>query len=158
MEFGTALRRRTPAMALVKNKKALFNYEILEKLEAGIKLLGFEVKSLKNGRGSLEGAFITIRNGEAFLMHAHVPPYQEANTPKEYDSYRERKLLLNKKEIAYLAGFEKQKGLTIVPIAVYNKGNKIKVELGIARGKKKYDKRETIKKRDVEREIGRTLK
>ena len=140
------------------NKKAGFNYEFLEKMETGIVLAGFEVKSLKSGRGSLDGAYVSVRNGEVFLVHAHIPPYQAGNTPKEYDQYRDRKLLLNKKEIAHLVGFEKQKNLTIVPISVYNKGGKIKVEIAIARGKKKYDKRETIKKRDIEREIGRSLK
>src|SRR3989338_4859856 len=145
-------------MSLIVNKKAGFNYEFLEKMETGIVLAGFEVKSLKSGRGSLDGAYVSVRNGEVFLVHAHIPPYQAVNTPKEYDQYRDRKLLLNKKEIAHLVGFEKQKNLTIVPISVYNKGGKIKVEIAIARGKKKYDKRETIKKRDIEREIGRSLK
>jgi len=145
-------------MSLIVNKKAGFNYEFLEKMETGIVLAGFEVKSLKSGRGSLDGAYVSVRNGEVFLVHAHIPPYQAGNTPKEYDQYRDRKLLLNKKEIAHLVGFEKQKNLTIVPISVYNKGGKIKVEIAIARGKKKYDKRETIKKRDIEREIGRSLK
>lgn len=145
-------------MSLIKNRKAGFNYELLEKMEAGIALLGFEVKALKSGRGSLEGAYITLRNGEAFLLHAHIPPYQPGNTPKEYNPYRERKLLLNKREINHLIGIEKQRGLTIVPISVYNKKNKVKIEIAVARGKKKYDKRETIKKRDTEREVGRTLK
>jgi len=145
-------------MALVQNKKAYFNYEMLTTFEAGMKLLGFEVKSLKSGRGSLEGAYVTIRNGEVFLLHAQIPPYQVGNTPTDYNPLRERKLLLNKKEVAELVGYEKQRGLTIIPISVYNRKNKLKVEIGIARGKKKYDKRETIKKRDVEREIGRTLK
>ncbi len=145
-------------MALVQNKKVHFNYEILEKFEAGIQLRGFEVKSLKTGQGSLAGAYVIVRGNEAFVVGMHVPPYQQANTPKEYDPYRARKLLLNKKEISQLVGFEKQKGLTIVPVSVYNRGSKIKVEIGVARGKKKRDKRETIKKRDTEREIGRTLK
>ena len=145
-------------MALIKNKKAYFNYEILEKFEAGIKLLGFEVKSIKQGHGSLRGAYAIIKESEIFLVNAYIPPYQPANAPKDHDPYRERRLLLNKKEIARLVGFEKQKGLTIVPLSMYNKRGKIKVEIAVARGKKKHDKREVIKKRDMEREIGRKLK
>lgn len=145
-------------MPLIQNKKAHFNYEILEKMEAGIELLGFEVKSLKKGQGSLEGSHITIRGKEAFVINMQIPPYQPANTPKDYDPVRNRRLLLTKNEINNLAGAEGQKGLTIVPISVYNKGRKIKLEIAIVRGKKKYDKRESIKKRDVEREIRRDLK
>jgi SsrA-binding protein len=145
-------------MSLIQNKKAHFNYEILEKIEAGIELLGFEVKSLKKGQGSLEGAHITIRGNEAFVIGMQIPPYQPANTPKDYEPTQNRRLLLTKKEITSLAGAEGQKGLTIVPISVYNKGRKLKLEIAIVRGKKKFDKRETIKKRDTEREIRRTLK
>lgn len=145
-------------MSLIQNKKAYFNYEILEKMEAGIELLGFEVKSLKKGQGSLEGSHITVRGGEVFVTNMHIPPYQPANTPKDYDPLRNRRLLLTKKEIDKLDGAENQKGLTIVPLSVYNKGRKLKLEIAIVRGKKKYDKRETIKKRDVDREIRRNLK
>lgn len=142
-------------MSLIQNKKAYFNYEILEKTEAGIELLGFEVKSLKNRQGSLEGAHITIRGDEAFVINMQIPPYQPANTPKDYDPTRNRRLLLTKKEILEIKKFEVQKGLTIVPLSVYNKDRKLKIEIAIVRGKKKYDKRETIKKRDTEREIRR---
>lgn len=145
-------------MALISNKKAYFNYEILEKIEAGIELLGFEVKSLKGGQGSLEGSHVTVRGGEAYVINMQIPPYQPANTPKEYDPARMRKLLLTKKEIDDLGKTEAQKGLTIVPLSVYNKGRKLKIELGVCKGKKKYDKRETIKKRDTDKEIRRTLK
>jgi SsrA-binding protein len=144
--------------SLIKNKKAHFNYEILEKYEAGLELFGFEVKSLRNRAGSLEGSHVTIRGDEAYLVGAHIPPFQLANAPKDFDAYRNRRLLLKKKEIGTLAGTERQKGLTIVPISMYNKGRNIKVEIGIARGKKKFDKRQTIKKRDTERDIQRTLK
>ena len=144
--------------ALVQNKKARFNFAINETLEAGIELNGFEVKSLKKSQGSLEGAFVVIRGGEAFVVSMYIPPYQPANTPAEYDPYRTRRLLLSKKEISRLAGLEKEKGLTIVPLSVYTKGHHLKLEVAIARGKKKHDKRETIKKRDTEREIGRSLK
>lgn len=143
---------------LIENKKARLNYEILEQYEAGIELSGFEVKSLRNKRGSLDGAHVVVRGGEAYLLNAHIPPYQPGNTPKDYDPERNRRLLLTKKEIAELAGAESKKGLTIVPISVYNKKRKLKVSLAIARGKKKYDKREDIKKRDLKRAIDRTLK
>jgi SsrA-binding protein len=142
-------------MPLIQSKKAHFNYEILEKIEAGIELLGFEVKSLKNGQGSLEGAHVTVRGNEAFILNMQIPPYQPSNTPKEYDPLRTRRLLLTKKEIEHLSKEEAQKGLTIVPISVYNKGRKLKLEIAIVRGKKKFDKRETIKKRDTEREMRR---
>jgi SsrA-binding protein len=141
-----------------ENRKARFNYEILEKYETGIELLGAEVKSVRGGQMSLEGAFVIIRGGEAFLINASIPPYQPKNAPKDYDPLRNRKLLLTKKEINELAGSEKNKSLTIVPISVYNKGRKIKVEIALVKGKKKFDKRETLKKRDTEREIRRTLK
>lgn len=145
-------------MSLIQNKKARFNYEILEKYEAGIELLGFEVKSIRAGQGSLEGAHVTIRGGEAFVTSMNIPPYQPKNTPKEYEPERVRRLLLTKKEIEKLAEAEAQKGLTIVPISVYNKGSKIKIEIAIVKGKKKFDKRETIKKRDTDREIRREMK
>lgn len=145
-------------MSLIENKKAYFNYEILEKFEAGIELLGHEVKSLKGKFGSLEGAYIIVRGGEAYLINANIPPYQPANMQEEYDPNRNRRLLLTKKEIVELAVAEGTKGLTIVPIAVYNKGRKLKLSLGVGKGKKKADKRQSIKKRDTERELGRTLK
>lgn len=145
-------------MSLIQNKKVYFDYEILQKMEAGIELLGFEVKSLKAGQGSLLGAHVTVRGGEAFVINMQIPPYQPANTPKEYDPLRNRRLLLTKKEILALSGEESKKGLTIVPLSVYNKGRKVKIEIAVVRGKKKYDKRETIKKRDADRELRRSLK
>ena len=141
-----------------ENRKVRFNYEILEKYETGIELLGTEVKSVRGGQMSLEGAFVIVRGGEAFLINVNIPPYQPKNTPKDYDPLRNKKLLLTKKEITKLAGSEKNKSLTIVPISVYNKNRKIKVEIALVKGKKKFDKRETIKKRDTDREIRRTLK
>lgn len=146
------------AEGLIQNKKAYFNYEITEKFTAGIELFGFEVKSLREKKGQIDGAYITIRGGEAFLIGANIPAFQPANAPADYESLRNRKLLLTKKEIKYLAEIEGKKGLTIVAIAVYNMGRKIKLELGIARGKKSFDKRENIKKRETDREIRRTLK
>ena len=141
-----------------ENRKARFNYEILEKYETGIELLGTEVKSVRGGQMSLEGAFVIIRGGEAFIINANIPPYQPKNSPKDYDSLKNRKLLLTKKEIAELAESEKNKSLTIVPISVYNKNRKIKLEIALVKGKKKFDKRETIKKRDTDREIRREIK
>ncbi|MCX6752588.1 MAG: SsrA-binding protein SmpB [Candidatus Nomurabacteria bacterium] len=141
-----------------ENRKARFNYEILEKYETGIELLGTEVKSVRGGQMSLEGAFVIIRGGEAYLINANIPPYQAKNAPADYDPLRNRRLLLTKKEIAELAGSEKNKSLTIVPISVYNKGRKIKVEIALVKGKKKFDKRETLKKRDTDREIRREYK
>lgn len=141
-----------------ENRKAHFNYEVLEKYEAGIELLGFEVKSVRGGQMSLEGAYVIIRGGEAYLINAQVPPYQIKNTPADYDPLRNRKILLTKKEIGKLASSEKNKSLTIVPLSVYNKGRKIKIEIALAKGKKKFDKRETIKKRETDITIRRTLK
>ena len=121
-------------------------------------MLGFEVKSLKKGQGSLVGARVSVRGNEAFAVNINIPPYQPKNTPKDYDPERPRKLLLGKKEVLELSKVEGQKGLTIVPISVYNKGRKLKLEIAVVRGKKKYDKRQTLKKRDTEREIRRDFK
>ncbi len=141
-----------------ENRKVRFNYEILEKYEAGIELLGVEVKSVRGGQMSLEGAFVVIRGGEAFLINANIPPYQPNNAQKDYDPLRNKKLLLTKKEIKILGGSEKNKSLTIMPISVYNKGRKIKVEIALVKGKKRLDKRENIKKREIDREIRREYK
>src|SRR3989344_3505791 len=141
-------------MSLIENKKARFNYEILETYEAGLELQGLEVKSLRRGQGSREGAHVIVRGGEAYLVGATIPPYQAGNTPKDYDPARTRRLLLTKKQIGELAEYENKKGLTIIPLSVYNKNSTLKLSVGVARGKKKYDKRESIKKRDLEREIG----
>jgi SsrA-binding protein len=144
--------------ALIHNKRINADYEILEKFEAGIKLLGFEVKSLKSNQGSLVGSFVTVRGGEAFLIGLNIPPYQEKNVSTDYDPKRNRKLLLNKAEIERITLLESTKGLTVVPTMMYNKGKKIKIEIAIVRGKKKFDKREDIKKREIDRDIRRTLK
>jgi SsrA-binding protein len=144
--------------ALIQNKKAYFNYEITEKYTAGIELFGFEVKNIRQKRGSLDSAYVTIRGGEAFLIGADFPAFQPKNAPENFDSKRNRKLLLTKKEIAFLATTEDKKGLTIVALAVYNNNHKLKLELGVARGKKEFDKRDTIKRREADREIRRTLK
>ena len=145
-------------MHLIEHSKARFDYEVLETFEAGIELLGHEVKTLRGRHGKLEGAHVIVRGGEAFIVGMSIPPYQPGNTPESYDPLRTRKILLTKEEIDTLAGYEGQKGLTLVPLSVYNKGHKLKLQIAVARGKKKYDKRATIKKRDQEREIRRTLK
>lgn len=143
---------------MVLNKKATFDYELLEKLEAGIELFGHEVKSVRQGHAKLEGAHVIVRGGEAFVTGMHITPYQQKNTPDSYDPERSRKLLLNKKELVLLSDKEKQKGLTVVPVSLYNKGRNIKLEIAIARGKKQHDKRESIKKKDTTRDIEREFK
>ena len=140
------------------NSKAFFDYEVLKRFTAGLELLGTEVKSVRAGKISLRGAFIAVRGSEAYLVGADIPAYQPKNAPKEYDAMRARKLLVSKAELAELGEAESTKGLTIVPLSVYNKGRFLKLDIAIARGKKKFDKRHTIKKRDTERELGRTLK
>ena len=142
----------------IDNRKAHFNYQIEETFEAGIELDGFEVKSIKKGQGNLAGAFCIVRGGEVFIAGMHIPPYQPHNTDPGYDPDRIRRLLLNKKEIKKLADADSTKGLTLIPISLYSKGRRIKVSVAIAKGKKTFDKRETIKKRDVDREIRREYK
>ncbi|MCK4781800.1 SsrA-binding protein SmpB [Candidatus Parcubacteria bacterium] len=144
---------------IAKNKKAYFDYEILEKFKAGIVLIGTEVKSIKTGHISLKGSYVVIdKSQEVWLIGAEIPAYQPRNAPKDYISSRSRKLLLKKSEIQYLIGKSKQKGLTLAPLMVYTEKGNIKIEFAIAKGKKKVDKRETIKKRDFEREKSRILK
>jgi len=143
---------------LVGNKKAYFDYEILETFEAGLELKGIEVKSLRGKQGTIVGARVIIRGAEAFIVGMDIPPYQPLNTPGDYDSGRTRRLLLKKSEIKQLFGKAEQKGLTIIPIRVYTKGRNLKIEIAVVRGKKKYDKRQKIKKREAQRKIERTLK
>lgn len=143
-------------MSLVTNKKATFNYEIGNKMTAGIELFGYEVKSLRQGQGSLDGSYIIVRGGEAFLIGGYIPAYQKTNTPKDYNERRNRVLLLRKKEIAELALAE-QKKIALVPLSFFVSGSKIKLDFAFARGKKKGDKRQSIKKRDTERDIKRKL-
>ncbi len=145
-------------MAYITNTKAHFDYEITETIEAGIELFGFEAKAIRKGQGSLIGARVMPRGGEAYLVGASITPLQIANVPKEYEINRNRRILLTKKEISRLVGIEKERGLTIVPISMYNKGRYIKLSIGIAKGKKRFDKRETIKKRETDRDIERVMK
>ena len=142
---------------LSENRKAHFDYEILETYEAGIVLTGQEVKSIKAGQANLTGSFVVIKPNGAFLLNMQIPPYQPKNTPPDYKPDRTRQLLLNKKELNYLFGKTKE-GLTIVPLSVYNKGRRIKLSIGLARHKKKQDKRETIKKREFKREKERVIR
>ncbi len=141
-----------------ENKKARFDYEILETFEAGLVLSGAEVKSIKNGRMNLTGSYINFHDGELYLIGAFIAPYQPKNQPIDYDPSRSRKLLLRKKEIVSLIGKIKPKGLTLIPLKAYNKGRRIKLEFAMARGKKQYDKREVIAKREAARKIERELK
>ncbi len=144
-------------MQYAVNKKARFDYEILDTLEAGLALTGPEVKSVRNKKMKLTGSFISIHKDEAYLTNAHISKYTYA-TIKDYDPERSRKLLLSKKEISYLRGKSQEKGLTIVPLSVYTKGRHIKIEIGIARGKKQYDKKRVLKERDQKREARRMIK
>lgn len=138
---------------LAKNRKAYFDYEILETFRAGLALKGFEVKATKSGKINIAGSFVLIRGNQAYLLNADIPPYQPKNTPTDYNPKRTRTLLLRKDEIKRLLGLTKQKGLTFVPLRVYTTHNLVKLELGVCRGKKQYEKREAIKKREAQREI-----
>lgn len=142
---------------LAQNKKARHDYQILGTIEAGLVLTGTEIKSVRERRINLKDGFAQIHNGEAWLMNVHISEYTQGNR-FNHDPLRTRKLLLHKKEIQKLTGQTSEKGITIVPLKVYLKNGFAKVLLGIAKGKHDYDKRETIKKRDQEREIRRTLK
>jgi len=142
----------------VENRKAHFNYTIEETYEAGIELHGYEVKAIKNGLGNINSAFCIVRGGEAYVIGMHIPAYQPGNTDPAYDPDKNRRLLLSKKEIKELANKDDIKGLTLVPLSLYSKGPYIKVSIAVARGKKVFDKRETIKKRDIDREMSREFK
>lgn len=150
-------KTKTKDAPLAQNKKARHDYQILETIEAGLVLTGTEIKSVRERRINLKDGFAQIHNGEAWLMNVHISEYTQGNR-FNHNPLRARKLLLHKKEIQKLTGQTSEKGITIVPLKVYLKHGFAKVLLGIAKGKHDYDKRETIKKRDQEREIRRTLK
>lgn len=139
-----------------ENKRARFDYDILETYEAGIELSGQEVKSIKTGRINLSGSHVIIQNNQAWLLNADIPPYQPKNAPVNYGPKRARRLLLHKSEITGLTGKTKEKGLTLLPLKVYIKEQKIKIEIGLGKSRKKADKREAIRKREIEKEIRRT--
>lgn len=140
------------------NRQARFLYEILETYEAGIELLGTEVKSIRAGKVNLRDGYALIRNGEVWLINVHISPYEASGQYFNHDPRRTRKLLLHRKEISKLIGQVEQKGLTLVPLKMYFKGSLVKVSLGLGRGKKLHDKRETLKRRQDEREMARLLK
>ena len=145
-------------MVLIQNRDVYRNYEILERYTAGIELKGFEVKAIFSGKGSLKGSYVSYKGKELFLKNFYLPPYQEKNTPKDYNPSRDRKLLLRRKEINYLLNKIRQPGLTIVPLKIYNQNRLIKVEIALVKGLKKYEKREKIKKREFQRQKERALK
>lgn len=137
------------------NKRARFDYDILETVEAGLVLTGPEVKSIRNKSVKLTGSFVTFHGDDATLINVHIPKYSKASSVVSYNPDRTRRLLLRKKEIDYLRGKASEQGLTVIPLSLYTKGPLIKVEIGIARGRKKYDKREKLKQRDIKREMQR---
>ena len=143
---------------LVENKKVRMRFSVQETFSAGLELSGSEVKALRAKLGSLDGSRILVRGGEAYLIGATIPPYQMANTKKTYDPEKNRRLLLNKKEIAEIANAESKKGLTVVPLEVYNAGRYIKLRLAIVQGKGKADKREDMKRADAMRESERAMR
>lgn len=142
----------------IQNKKAYFDFEFLEQYEAGVVLHGHEVKSIRANKASLNGAYVIIRGGEAFLVNASISPFQIANTPKNYDPERARKLLLSKKQLTELERGSEKQGLTIVAIKWYNNNRHLKLLIALAQGKKKADKRESLKERDSKRDIDRIMK
>lgn len=141
-----------------ENKKAKFDYEILEEFEGGLELLGHEVKSIRTKGADISNAHVLVRGGEVYLVGASIPRYQNTSQLEKYDPERIRRVLLNKKEILALTNEESKRGLTVVPISLYNKGRLVKLRFAVVKGKKKFDKREKIKKRDTNREMERTLK
>ena len=144
-------------MKPVRNKSARAEYRILETYEAGIALLGHEVKSIRIGKVSMKGSFVKVINGEAYLHNMHIQPYSFASTD-EYEPTRQRKLLLKKKEILKLEQYDQKKGVALVPLSIYESKNKFKLEIGVGKGKKEHEKRADIRKRDQEREMRRDFK
>jgi len=142
---------------IASNKKAFHEYHVLDRMEAGLELTGTEVKSLREGQANLKDSYVTFKNGEAFLFGAHISPYSHGNL-QNHDPERTRKLLLHRREIDKLHVQVSEKGLTIVPLRLYFKGNRVKAEIGVVRGKKLYDKRETEKRREAEREAAAAVK
>ena len=142
---------------IATNREAFYHFHILETFEAGLQLVGTEVKSLREGRINLKDAYAIVKDGEGWLLNAHISPYSHGNR-QNHDPLRSRKLLLHKAELRKLFNFIQEKGLTLVPTKLYFKNGKAKVELGLGRGKKSYDKRESIKKRETNREVDRALR
>ncbi len=136
-----------------ENKRTHFDYTVLKTYTAGIELAGMEVKAITSGRVNVSGARVIIRGGEAWLINCDIPPYQPNNTPPQYDQKRPRRLLLKREEISELTGSVQGKGLTLIPIKIYNKGRLLKLEFGLCKIRKKTDKREFLKKKAIEREV-----
>ncbi len=145
-----------PERTFATNRQARHEYEILESVEAGIALTGTEIKSLREGKANLSDAYARIEHGEAWLVGAHIPAWAGGNR-YNHEPRRDRKLLVHKREIKKLAGEADQRGVTLIPLAIYFKGGRAKVEIGVARGKQQYDKRETIKKKEMDREVRRAM-
>jgi len=145
-------------MDISTNKRAYFDYQILETYEAGIQLKGYEVKAIKTGHINLTGSYAVVKNNQLLLLNADIPPYQPKNIPKDYDPRRTRRLLLKSSEIKNLIGRVQEKGLTLVPLKVYTKNRRIKIEIGLAKSRKEFDKREVIKKREAQRQIRQKLR
>ena len=143
--------------AIATNRKAFFNYEILEKAEAGVRLVGSEVKSIREGGFNFRDAFVEFRGGEMFLVGARIGPYSHGNQQNHAEG-RDRKLLLHKREILKLGGRATEKGLTIMPLRAYFKGSRVKLEIGLARGKRAHDKRDAIKEKDIERDARQEMR
>jgi SsrA-binding protein len=143
---------------LASNRKAFHDYSIEDTIEAGLVLLGHEVKSVRGGQATLTGAYVGIRNGEAYLRNAHIGRYKQSSGLEAYDENRERKLLLHGKEIERLIIKTKEKGLTLIPLELYTSRRNIKLKIGLAKGKKQFDKRESIKKKEMKRSIARTIR
>lgn len=152
-----AAHRQAQQKLVATHRRARFEYEILDTVEAGISLRGPEVKSLRAGRANLADSYAVVRRGEVFLMNAHISPYEEAGR-ENVEARRARKLLLHRAEIARLQGQVAERGFTLVPLSLYFKDGRAKLELAVARGKKLHDKRETIRRREEEREVRRTLR
>ncbi len=151
----TPMENKSEERIAISNRRARFEYEILDSFEAGIVLVGSEVKSLRQGKANLQDSYALVKNGEVWLLNMHINPYEQANQ-FNHDPLRTRKLLLNKSEIAKLQVKTNEKGLTLIPLKLYFKKGNAKVQLGIGKGKKLHDKRESIKERDVEREMRRS--
>ena len=145
-------------MSIVSNKKATLNYEVLDKFEGGLELHGFEVKAIRMGRIKFDGSYIIINNNEIFLKNAEIAPYQPNNIPKDFESNRLIKILISKKEILKLKQKIDKEGLTLIPLSIFNKNKKLKIDFALAKGKKKHDKRQDIKKREDSIEILRAIK
>lgn len=151
------VNKKTGIKPVIENRKARYEYHIKENFEAGLVLVGTEVKSLRAGKGNLKDAYATVRDGEVWLMNFHISPYEKGNQ-FNHDPLRPKKLLLHRKEINRLTGLQKEKGLTLIPLKIYFKDGRAKVDLSVAIGKKLYDKREDIAARDAQRTIARAVK